>query len=424
MPDKQTNPSNSDTANGETPKKGRLGLDKISKAWFNLIHRNNLVYNTCWEDPRLDEIALELTPKDNVLVITSAGCNALDYAIQGVNHVYAIDMNPRQNAVLELKQTAIRQLDYDEFFQMFGRGRIAGYREIYKKKIRPHLSHESRKIWDRHKRYFLGPGQAKRPSFYYYGSSGMFAWMIRMYVKMKRLQVPVDKLLAAQTTEEQKEIYAHYNLKEKLWAPFLKWAMKRDATLAMLGVPRAQRQQLDRDYPGGILQFVIDSLEYVFTELPLKDNYFWRVYLTGSYTPDCCPEYLKQDNFNKLKSGLVDRVTTHTDSVLDFLNKNNVDISRYVLLDHMDWLAEVKPDILRQEWNAMVNRARPDTRFIWRSAGLKVEFVDPITVEVNNQKYKMGDLLKYNQELANKLHPTDRVHTYGSFYIADLNKPT
>ena len=53
---------------------------------------------------------LELGPDDNVLVITSAGCNALDYALAGPRHVYAVDLNPRQNALLELKKAAIRAL--------------------------------------------------------------------------------------------------------------------------------------------------------------------------------------------------------------------------------------------------------------------------------------------------------------------------
>ncbi len=52
--------------------------DWLSECFFELVHCNNLVYNTCWEDPRLDRVALSLTPDDNVLVITSAGCNALD----------------------------------------------------------------------------------------------------------------------------------------------------------------------------------------------------------------------------------------------------------------------------------------------------------------------------------------------------------
>jgi hypothetical protein len=32
----------------------------------------------------------------------------------------------------------------------------------------------------------------------------------------------------------------------------------------------------------------------------------------------------------------------------------------------------------------------------------------------------VGDLLRYDRDLANRLHPLDRVHTYGSFSIAHL----
>lgn len=46
---------------------------------FGAIHSRNLVYNTCWEDPRLDRQALGLGPSDRIVMITSAGCNALDY---------------------------------------------------------------------------------------------------------------------------------------------------------------------------------------------------------------------------------------------------------------------------------------------------------------------------------------------------------
>ena len=114
-------------------------FDWVSHRIFNSVHRNNLVYNTCWEDPRLDRIALELTNQDNVLVITSAGCNALDYALCEPNHVFAVDMNPRQNALLELKQAAIRRLNYDDFFRLFGQGRLPGVRNVYHKLLRSQL---------------------------------------------------------------------------------------------------------------------------------------------------------------------------------------------------------------------------------------------------------------------------------------------
>jgi hypothetical protein len=110
--------------------------DWLSGKWFNLVHRHNLVYNTCWEDPRLDRAALDLGPDDTVLVITSAGCNVLDYALQGPRHVHAVDMNPRQNALLELKLAGLRRLDHPTFFSLFGRGRLDGFPDLYRGRLR------------------------------------------------------------------------------------------------------------------------------------------------------------------------------------------------------------------------------------------------------------------------------------------------
>ena len=50
--------------------------DRLHSRVFHAVHRNNLLYNTCWEDPALDRVALRLSPADRLLVITSAGCNA------------------------------------------------------------------------------------------------------------------------------------------------------------------------------------------------------------------------------------------------------------------------------------------------------------------------------------------------------------
>src|SRR5205807_9594339 len=101
---------------------GPTVLGRLSGGVFALVHGHNLIYNTCWEDPALDREALDFRPDDRVLVITSAGCNALDYLLAGAGEVNAVDMNPRQNAVLELKVAAIRGLDYDSFWELFGTG--------------------------------------------------------------------------------------------------------------------------------------------------------------------------------------------------------------------------------------------------------------------------------------------------------------
>ena len=397
----------------------------LSRAVFKLCHGNQLVYNTCWEDPRLDRVALELGPGDRLLVITSAGCNALDYALEAPDRIDTVDVNPRQNALLDLKLAAIRSLDYDKFFDLFGRGKTEHWAEVYTDGLRAELPEASRKFWDRNGKFFLGEG--RRPSFYFRGSAGMFASGINWYINRRaKIRDEIEMLLAAETVEEQRELYES-RVKPAFWGPFIKWVMRRDAVLSLLGVPRAQRKQLERYYPGGIAKFVEDSLDTVFSKLPLKDNYFWRVYLTGEYTPDCCPEYLKPENYARLqgepgKPGLATRIHTHTTTILDHLKSVDYNYSHFVLLDHMDWMAEHMQDVLAEQWQEIVDRSDDGARILWRSAAVICEFVDPIRVKVAGGEKRLGQLLEYNRELADELHAKDRVHTYGSFSIATLHQ--
>ena len=388
----------------------------FSGRMFRFVHGRNLVYNTCWEDPRLDRVALALRPSDRLVTITSAGCNALDYALLGPNRVDAVDVNPRQNALLELKIAALRRLEFEDFFAMFGDGRLKDVERIYRRELSSRLSPGAREYWDRWIQFFDNPQR----TFYYRGTSGTFARLIRFYIDyVLKVRADVNALLEAASLDEQREIYQR-RLRDRFWTRPLRFAMNRDATLALVGVPRAQRRQLEADYDGGVVQFVRNCLDAVFGELPLADNYFWRVYITGSYTHACCPEYLKPDNVQRLKAGLADCIRVHTDTLQGFLEKQRGSVSRFVLLDHMDWLADRCLPALASEWQAIVERASDDARVIWRSGGLRTDFLDRVRVLVGGRTTALPELLRHHRKLADRLHAQDRVHTYGSLSIADL----
>ena len=385
---------------------------------FKMVHGHNLVYNTCWEDPRLDHQALKLTADDTILVITSAGCNALDYALAGPKQVVAVDMNPRQNALLDLKLAGIRNLEYEDFFAMFGDGRLPGAKKIYEEKLRPALAEWPQRYWDRWIKFF---DPAEPPAV-------LFPRHLRHVRHVDQpLYQPRGQAAAlfqrparsARRVAQQQEIYDRH-LRERFWSKSMRFAMRRDTILSLLGVPQAQRHQIETQYPGGISQFVQDCVEAVFARLPLSDNYFWRVYMTGHYTPECCPEYLKPENFQKLRDGLADRVETHTDSVEGFLTKDPRPISRFVLLDHMDWLSTRRLPLLAQEWQWIVRRAAAA-----RGSSGGVPDCGPSS-SIGRRSWStasrgsVGELLTYDRPLAEQLHPQCRVHTYGSFHIADL----
>ena len=86
----------------------------------------------------------------------------------------------------------------------------------------------------------------------------------------------------------------------------------------------------------------------------------------------------------------------------------------------MDWMSCVNPQALVEEWNGILASAAPGARAIFRSAGLKVSYLDHLKVQHRGQEQELGSLLVYHPELAARLHARDRVHTYGSFYIAGL----
>ena len=61
---------------------------------------------------------LGLNDESDVVMITSAGDNALDYLLDGPRQINCIDVNSRQNALLELKLAGLNSLDW-KFFSVF-----------------------------------------------------------------------------------------------------------------------------------------------------------------------------------------------------------------------------------------------------------------------------------------------------------------
>ncbi len=387
--------------------------DRIDRRIFNAIWSRSLVYNTCWEDPAVDREALALGPGDTVLVITSAGCNALDYALSGPRRIHCVDANPRQNALLELKIAGIQTLDFDDFFAIFGSGRHPGFEALYRKHLRQQLSPYAQTWWDARTGWFT----SRAGSFYFHGLSGLVARAARTwFCTQPRLRAATLELLDARDLDEQRRIYDE-RVAPALWNRVVNWTISRQFVMHLLGVPHPQRRLVEAQHAGGVAGFIRDSVHYVFRQLPIAQNYFWRVYLTGGYTRECCPDYLKAGNFARLKAGLVDAIEVHTSTVTGFLHATEERITRFVLLDHMDWMSSYHPVALDEEWDAILDRAAPSARTILRSAQAQPAWLD--AVRVGSDRQPLRDVLRFHDGLAEALQPLDRVHTYAGFVIAD-----
>jgi S-adenosylmethionine-diacylglycerol 3-amino-3-carboxypropyl transferase len=248
----------------------------------------------------------------------------------------------------------------------------------------------------------------------------MVARAFRTYLRLRpQLAQAVRDIFEAGSVDAQRHIY-DARIRHLLWSRPMNWMLSRQITLSMLGVPHPQRKEVVAQHTDGIAAYIRQAVEYVFRNLPASNNYFWQVYLRGHYTQRCCPEYLKRDNFYRLKSGLVDRVYAQTCTVTEFLRTTRDQISKYVLLDHMDWMSSYDPQGLSEEWNEIMRRAAPQARVIFRSAHAKPRFLRDITMDVNDSKRPLIESMQMHEEWARELTKQDRVHTYAGFHIADL----
>lgn len=372
---------------------------------FKTVHNRWLIYNASWEDPRIDRQLLELDKDSKVVVLTSAGCNVLDYLIDRPAKIHAVDLNPRQNALLNLKLALVKRGSHDDLFAMFGYGAHARFREVYAD-VKQYLTIEDQKFWDKKITYF--DSNSKKKSFYYYGSSGLLAWLITRYLSRNRqLRTELFNIFDVDNLQAQKEIYER--IEPMLWGRFISWFVRQPYILTLAGVPRPQIRLINTQYPGGIGGYISDKLRHVFTNILAQDNYFWHVYLTGSYSKACCPNYLKIENFETLKQ-CVGHVKTHNNSVSGFLRENPDKYSHFILLDHQDWLAQHNPDALKEEWELILSNSQSGSKVLMRSAATEINFLPDFVKRA----------IQFYPEQTNPLHVTDRVGTYGSLHFAEV----
>jgi betaine lipid synthase len=126
----------------------------------------------------MDQRVFNLDETDHVVTIASAGCNPLDYIIEGAM-VTAVDFNLCQIALTELKKVAIMELEFEVFFEIFSMSNMAILQEVYPKKLRPLLSAPSRNFWD--------SGVYSIKSFMYSGERNSFIFVCGWFYSLHLL---------------------------------------------------------------------------------------------------------------------------------------------------------------------------------------------------------------------------------------------
>jgi hypothetical protein len=254
---------------------------------------------------------------DSVLCITSAGCNALHYAIAGQpKRIHCVDMNPCQGHILELKLACIAALSYDEFWALFGEGKHADFRTLLDTKISPYLSSHAYQFWR------LNTAAFDR-NFYFRGYSGHALRLGKAAFTIGRVNKDVKAVCNATSIEEQQRLWNRRLRGTIINRPLIRWFLSNPAFLwNALGVPVNQMNCFLNEGVS-VEQYAIDTLDAIPGRgLFSTENYWYRLCLMGNYSKESCPLYLKQASFKLLKEDACRRLDSfrlHTDSIVNVL---------------------------------------------------------------------------------------------------------
>ncbi|KAF5385883.1 hypothetical protein D9615_002476 [Tricholomella constricta] len=333
------------------------------------VHKEfrTFIYSFTWEDPFEDMRYLDLSKDDYMFVITSAGDNALHYAIEArPQRIHCVDMNPCQGHLLELKLAALASLSYDDFFALFGAGRHPHFRSLLDSKLAPYLSSSAYQFWRLNDDAFAS-------GFYMRGYSGWALRLARVIFSFAGVTKHVEKLCDCDTIAEQENIW-RTKLRPVLLNPIVVALLKSPVFCwNALGVPLNQRRMLLEE--GSIYEFICHTLDPLTSTYLLKTgNYFYLLALLGHYTPASCPNYLTPSGFKALKansSSALDVFRLHTDSIVNVLRGlSRWSLTRALIMDHLDWFTPGSKDVV-EEVEEFHRVLAPGGIVFWRSASRK-----------------------------------------------------
>jgi len=354
-----------------------------------------ILYAQCWEDPEIDRAAFNINSGDVVFTITSGGCNALTFLLDNPAKIIALDLNPHQNYLLELKIAAMKRLSYDEVLQLLG-VRESSLRIRLYNDSRDLLSNEAQVFWDNHlKEISTGLIHAGRYEKY--------MRLLRRVLILLIGKKTINRLFAASRRYERRVIYNK------------KWNNRRWRLFTRVLLSRQVMSSLFTDdffkYLDGEICFgknFAEKVKKAVTELPLKENYFLTYILYGNYNQEYLPPYLQRDNYEKIQ-GRLNRIEIITGSCEEYFKKLPASlISKFNFTNIFEWMSTGEFENLLRE---TIRVAKNNSVITYRNLLVPREHTAAYNSSI--QSYS---------RMAEQLHEIDLSFIYDRYVVERINK--
>ncbi len=355
-----------------------------------------IVYSQCWEDPVVAADGLELGVDDDLLCLTSAGCNVMALSLRQPKSIVALDFSAAQNALLELKLAALRALSWGEYVAFLGARPSSKRLGLYRNQVRPELRDEVRDYFDAHPR-MLARGVIH---------SGRFQRYLRTFrtaiLPLIHGRATVEEMMSIEDPGQRARYYEE-SWENRRWRSLFTVFFGR-AVMARLGRDPAFFQYVDQKNIGA--EF-LGRARWALLETDPRDNHFLQYAMLGRY-PDLerGPLYLRESNFDGLRAS-TERIRIARGDLEGFLGTLAPGaLSKLYLSDLFEWVsAEHHEEMLR----AIAAVTRPGGRFVYWNL-----------LVPRSRPASLAELIDVHPERSRELHARDLAFVYGSFHVESV----
>lgn len=356
---------------------------------------SDILYAQCWEDPEMDRQAFNIKPDDVIFSITSGGCNVLTFLLDNPKKIIALDFNPCQNYLLELKMAAFRVLTYDQTLEFFGVLPSDKRMELYTR-LRPVLQEKSLSFWDQQAdKIITGIIHTGRYERYMHMLQRGFCFLMGRSL--------FRDLFEAENRHRRKELFEKRwnNLR---WRSFTRFFLSRFWMTLLFD--KAFFTQVEKSFSFG--SHFRHVAKRAITELPVKESTFLAYIMFGNYCCGNLPPYLRRQNYETIRQRL-NRIQIVTASAENYFTSLPDDsISKFNFTNIFEWMPYEAFESLLKETiriarngsvityrNLLVPRSRPESLARW---------------------------IKPENECAQELHKRDLSFIYRAYHVELIEK--
>jgi S-adenosylmethionine-diacylglycerol 3-amino-3-carboxypropyl transferase len=262
----------------------------VTDLYFAQIREDSMVERT---------LADRYRPK-TVAVIGSGGCTAFSLLRDDVQTIYAIDFNPAQAALIELKKAAIGTMSREEYLAFAGetdgaRESDGSDRQETYRRLAPLLPDYARTFWDSHPHLLaLGVNQC--------GATERFYRFISQNIRFNLYGDEVwQELLSCRTLDEQAAFRERY-LNTDAWHTAVRLLLSKTTHLQFFPA-HMFAQAREQDFGAFFEAMFNRELE----RRLIGHNYFFTQLMFGTYLldrPEGAPHYLSEEGYASAKRNL------------------------------------------------------------------------------------------------------------------------